>query len=133
MVEADVDLLKSRACCVQLAVLLTTYCSSYQWLSLIAVEGTPFTLPPLDLGSEWLPPMAFINSGRGYSSHATTTEFGSGFDLEVVFLVDLQSTLLEPHARFLGSLKTRAAMMRRCNGVEVIDKRPGCGHDLMSG
>ena len=133
MVEADVDVLESRACCVQLAVLLTTHCSSHQWLSFVAIEGTPLTLPPLDLGSEWLPPMAFINSGRGYSSHATTTGSGSGVDLEVVFLVGLQSTLLEAHARSLGSLKTRAAMMRRCSSVEVTDERPGCGHDLMSG
>ena len=58
-------------------------------------------LPPLDLGSEWLPPMAFINSGRGYSSYATTTGSGSGVDLEVVFLVGLQSTLLEAHTRSL--------------------------------
>ena len=50
MVEADVDVLESRACCVQLAVLLTTHCGSHQWLSLIAVEGTPLTLPPLDPG-----------------------------------------------------------------------------------
>ena len=31
--------------------------------------------------------MAFIKSGQGYSSHATTAGFGSGVDLEVVFLV----------------------------------------------
>ena len=89
MVEADVDVLESRACCVQLAVLLTTHCGSHQWLSLIAVEGTPLTLPPLDPGSEWLPPVTFINSDRGNSSHATTTGSGSGVDLEVVFLADL--------------------------------------------
>ena len=85
MVEADVDVLESRACCVQLAVLLTTHCSSHQWLSLIVVEGTPLTLPPLDPGSDWLPPVAFINSGRGYSSHATTIGSESGVNLEVVF------------------------------------------------
>ena len=60
MVEADVDVLESRACCVQLAVLLTTHCGSHQWLSLIAVKGIPLTLPPLDSGSEWLPPMASL-------------------------------------------------------------------------
>ena len=50
MVEADVDVLESRACYVQLAVLLTTHYSSHQWLSLIAVEGTHIMLPPLDPG-----------------------------------------------------------------------------------
>ena len=44
-------------------------------------------------------------------------------DLEAVFRVGLQNTLFEAYTRSLGSLKTRAAMM----------KRPGCGHDLMSG
>ena len=77
--------------------------------------------------------MVFINSGRGYFSHAIIIGSGSGVDLEVVFLVSLQNTLLEAHARSLGSLKTRAATMRRCSSVEVTDERPGCGHDLMSG
>ena len=90
MVEADVDVLESRACCVQLALLLTTHWCSHQWLSLIAVDGIPLTLSLLDLGSEWLLPMAFINSGWEYSSHATTIGSGSGIDLEVVFQVDLQ-------------------------------------------
>ena len=85
MVEVDVDVIKIRACYVELAILLTTHCGSYQWLLLIAVEGTPFTLPPLDSSSERLPPLAFMNSGRGYSSHATTTGSGSGVDFEVVF------------------------------------------------
>ena len=49
------------------------------------VEGIPLTLPPLDSGSEWLPRMAFFNSGQGYSSHATTTGSEPGVDLEVVF------------------------------------------------
>ena len=96
MVEADVDVLESWACCVQLAVLLTTHYGSHQWLSFIVVEGTPLTLPPLDSGSEWLPLMAFINSGQGYSSHATTTGSGSGVDLEVVFqwllLISIEGT-----------------------------------------
>ena len=77
--------------------------------------------------------MAFINSGRGYSSHATTTGSGSGVDLEVVFLVGLQSTLLKAHTRFLGSLKMRATMMRRGSSVEITDERPGYDHDLISG
>ena len=77
--------------------------------------------------------MAFINSGQEYSSHATTTGSGSGVDHEVVFFVGLQNTLLKAHARSLGSLRTRAAMMRRCSSVGVTDERPGCGHDLMSG
>ena len=41
IVEADVDVLEGRASCVQLAVLLTTHCGSYLWLSLIAIEETP--------------------------------------------------------------------------------------------
>ena len=49
----------------------------------------------------------------------------TGVDLEVVFLAGLQNTLLEAHTRSLGSLKTRAAMMRRC----MIDEKLGCSHD----
>ena len=85
MIEADVDMLESRACCVQLAILFITHYDFYQWLSLISVEGTPFTLPLLNSGSECLPPMAFINSGRGYSSYATTTRPRSDVNLEIVF------------------------------------------------
>ena len=102
MVKANVDVLESQACCVRLAILLTTHCGSYQWLSLIAVEGTPLMLAPLDLGSKWFPPMAFINSGWGYSSHATTTGSGSGVDLEVVFFI-------------------RAPYLRLTLGFELID------------
>ena len=73
--------------------------------------------------SPWLPPVVLINSDRGDPSHPTTTGSWIGVDLEVVVRVGLQSILLEAHARFLGLLKMRAAMMRR----------PGYGHDLMSG
>ena len=34
-------------CCVQLAIPLTTHSGSHQWLSLIVIEGTLFTLPSL--------------------------------------------------------------------------------------
>lgn len=56
----------------------------------------------------------------------------TGINLEVVFFVGLQSTLLEAHARFLSLLKTHAIMMRklRCSNVEVKDGRPGCCHDI---
>ena len=46
-----------------------------------------------------------------------------GVDLEVVFCLSFQTTLLEPHARSLGLLKTHVGMMRR----------PGYCHDLISG
>ena len=52
MVKANVDIFESWAYYVQLAILLTSHYSSHQWLSLIAVKGTPLTLPTLDLGSE---------------------------------------------------------------------------------
>ena len=90
MVETDIDVLESRACCVQLAVQLTTHCGSYQWLSFVTIEGIPLTLPPLDPSSKWLSLVALICSNRGNSSHATTTGSRFGIDLEVVFLIDLQ-------------------------------------------
>ena len=34
MFEADIDVFESWAYCVQLAVLLTTYCSFYHWFFL---------------------------------------------------------------------------------------------------
>ena len=61
------------------------------------------------------------------SFHATTNRSRTGIDLDVVFLVDLQNTLLKAYARFLGSLKTRAIMMRRCVSV---DERLGCGYEV---
>ena len=64
---------------------------------------------------------------EGISPHATTTGSKTGVDLEVVFLVGLQSTLLEVHARSLSLLKTRPATMRRCSSV---DERPGYGHNV---
>ena len=38
--------------------------------------------------SLWLLLVAFINSGRGYFSYATTTKIWIGIDLEIIFLVD---------------------------------------------
>ena len=66
---------------------------------------------------------------KGTSPHATTTGSRTGVDLEVVFLVCLQSTLLAAHARSLGSLKTHAVIMRKCSSV---DERPGCGYEAMT-
>ena len=66
---------------------------------------------------------------EGTSPHTTTTGSRTGVDLEVVFFVGLQSTLLEAHARSLVLLKTRAAMMRRCSSV---DEKPGCGYEIMT-
>ena len=50
MVEADLDVLESQACYVQLAVLLTTNRGSYQWLLFVVIEVTPLTLSPLESG-----------------------------------------------------------------------------------
>ena len=107
MVEVDDDISKSQA------------------------KPCPASCLPLPLGS-WLPPMVFSCSNWGHSPHTTTTGFRTGIDLEVVFLVGLQRTLLEAYARFLGLLKTCATMMRRpgCSSLEVMDGRPGCGHDI---
>ena len=66
---------------------------------------------------------------KGTSLYATTTGSRTGVDLEIVFLVGLQSTLLEAHTRSLGLLKTRAAMMKRCSNV---DERSGCDYELMT-
>ena len=65
---------------------------------------------------------------EGTSPHATTTGSRTGVDLEVVFLISLQSTLLEAYTRFLGLLKTRIAMIRRYSSM---DKRPGYGYEVM--
>ena len=67
-------------------------------------------------------------SNKSTSPHATTTGSRTSVDLEVVLLIGLQSTLLKAHARFLGLLKTRAAMMRRYSSV---DEKPGCGYEMM--
>ena len=73
----------------------------------------------------WLPPVVFPYSNRRYTFHAISTGSRTKVDLEVVFLIGLQSTLLEAHAKSLGLLKTRAIMIRRCR-----DERLGCGHDV---
>ena len=44
----------------------------------------------------WLPPVAFINSNWGNPSHATTTGFQIGVNLEVIFLVDLRAPARGP-------------------------------------
>ena len=75
----------------------------------------------------WLPPVVFSCNNRGYTPHAIIIGSRTGIDLEVAFLVALQSTLLEAHARSLGLLKTRAAMIRRCSHV---DERPGYGYEV---
>ena len=72
-------------------------------------------------------PKVTLLHDRGHTPHATTTGSRTGIDLEIVFLVGVQSTLLEAHARSLGSLKTRAAMMRRCSSM---DERLGCGYEV---
>ena len=76
--------------------------------------------------------MVFSYSNRKNSSYATTTISKTGVDLEVVFFVGLQSTLLKTHGKSLGLLKIYAIMMRRlrCSSVEIIDKRLRCGHDV---
>ena len=71
----------------------------------------------------------YLPSNKGTSPHDTTTGSRTGVDLEVVFVVGLQSTLLKAHAKSLGSLKTCAAMMRKSSSV---DKRPGCGYEVMT-
>ena len=75
---------------------------------------------------------SFFVAIKGTSSDATTIGSRTGIDLKVVFFVGLQSTLSEAHARSLGSLKTRVAMMRRpeYSSVEIMVGRPRCGHDI---
>ena len=65
---------------------------------------------------------------EGTFPHTTNPGSRICVDLEVVFLVDLQSTLLEAYARSLSSLKMRTMMMKRCSSV---DERPRCGYEVM--
>ena len=69
----------------------------------------------------------FLVAIKGTLLHATTTGSRIGVNLEIVFLVGLQSTLLEAYTRFLDSLETRAVKIKRYSSV---DKKPGCGHDV---
>ena len=75
----------------------------------------------------WFPPVVFFCSNQGHTPYATTTGSRTSIDLEVVFFVALQSTLLEAHTRSLDVLRIRAAMMRR---ISSLDKRLGCGYDV---
>ena len=84
-------------------------CGSFQWSSCC---------------SDW----GHFPSTKGTSFYATTTGSRTGVDLEVVFSVGPQSTLLKVHTRSLGS-KTCAAMMKRCSSV---DERPRCGYEVMT-
>ena len=73
-------------------------CGSLQWLSLIAIE---------------------VNH-----SHATTTGFGPGIDLGVVFLVWAQGSCW-----VFCRWTMHAAIMRRCSSC-MTNERPGCSHDM---
>ena len=59
-------------------------------------------LLPLHL---WLPSVVFPYSDQGHSPYTTTTGSRTGVDLEVVFFVGFQNTLLESHARFLDLME----------------------------
>lgn len=93
-----------------------------------AASDLPFPLP-LHL---WLLPVVFSCSNQGNFSHTITTRSRTSINLEVIFHVGLQSTLLEAHARFLGLLKMRVTIIRKqkCNSMEITNKRPGYGLDV---
>ena len=72
MIEADVDVPKGQA------------------------KPRPANCHPLLLHL-WLPLVVFFCSNWGNTPYATTTGSKTGVDLEVVFLVGLQNTLLEAY------------------------------------
>ena len=109
MVEADIDVLKNQA---RPRLASRFLLPLYLWLSLIV----------------------FSCSNWGHSPYDITTRFRIGVDLEVIFFVDLQNTLLEAHARSLSSLKMYTTMMKRVGygyNVEMIITQM-CLDDLMS-
>ena len=72
MVEADIDVSKGQARSRPASRLLNHFThDSLQWSSLVAIEGI--------------------------SPHATTTRFRNDVDLEVIFLISLQITLLKAY------------------------------------
>ena len=90
-----------------------------------AASGQPFSFT-----TSLMAPFSglFVIAIKSTSPYTTTIGSRTGVDLEVIFFVGLQSTLLEAHARFPGFLKTRAMVMRRyCS----VDERPRCGYEVM--